>query len=411
MSRAFADLHCHSRGSFDSLVRASGHGQGGHRRGLTHLAITDHDRIDVALEARELAPAELTVIVGEEVKTLEGDLICLFLERAIPPGLSGRSSRSRAARDQGALGRDPASVRLAAWVPAARRGAWQSLVPHDRLGRDAQRSAGRSWQRGCPGVRARAWPAGDLGLGRAFGDGGRGRLHRVRWQPVDARPACSRRLPSAEIIPGRASYLVRLWTPVAKGVNHVRGNRRVAAGPPADRRGPTGPPIVSEPGGQDHRPVVDEAVRSGRVRCDGGHTHHSTPRSRITTPIRSSKRSRTSRPRSRRSRSASGCASRGRSCRSSSRSGSSPSSCTSTASGWPQVPQLILQANPALVLSPSSSSTSASRCAATAGSGSCARRGSSSACATRSRSCTSRGSSIASCRPSSATSIAPTCSR
>ena len=55
-------------------------------RGLTHLAITDHDRIDVALAAREDAPEGLTVIVGEEVKTLEGDLICLFLERAIAPG-------------------------------------------------------------------------------------------------------------------------------------------------------------------------------------------------------------------------------------------------------------------------------------------------------------------------------------
>ena len=32
------------------------------RAGLTHLAITDHDRIDGALEARELAPAGLTVI-------------------------------------------------------------------------------------------------------------------------------------------------------------------------------------------------------------------------------------------------------------------------------------------------------------------------------------------------------------
>jgi hypothetical protein len=41
-------------------------------------------------------------------------------------------------------------------------------------------------------------------------------------------------LPSAEIIPGRASYLVRLWTPLAKGVNHVRGNRRIAAGTAGD---------------------------------------------------------------------------------------------------------------------------------------------------------------------------------
>jgi len=34
-------------------------------------------------------------------------------------------------------------------------------------------------------------------------------------------------LPSAEIIPGRATFFVRLWTPVAKGVNRLRGNGRV----------------------------------------------------------------------------------------------------------------------------------------------------------------------------------------
>jgi hypothetical protein len=39
-------------------------------------------------------------------------------------------------------------------------------------------------------------------------------------------------LPSSEIVPGRASYLVRLWTPVAKGVQRLRGNRRARAGNP-----------------------------------------------------------------------------------------------------------------------------------------------------------------------------------
>jgi predicted metal-dependent phosphoesterase TrpH len=36
-------------------------------------------------------------------------------------------------------------------------------------------------------------------------------------------------LGSAEIIPGRATFFVRLWTPVAKGVNRIRGNGRVRA--------------------------------------------------------------------------------------------------------------------------------------------------------------------------------------
>ncbi|MFP5342829.1 MAG: PHP-associated domain-containing protein, partial [Candidatus Limnocylindria bacterium] len=34
-------------------------------------------------------------------------------------------------------------------------------------------------------------------------------------------------LPSAELVAGRASYAVRLWTPVAKGVQRLRGKGRV----------------------------------------------------------------------------------------------------------------------------------------------------------------------------------------
>jgi hypothetical protein len=53
--------------------------------GLDRIAVTDHDQIRGALEARDLDPER--VIVGEEVRTGEGlDLIGLFLERHIPPG-------------------------------------------------------------------------------------------------------------------------------------------------------------------------------------------------------------------------------------------------------------------------------------------------------------------------------------
>ena len=44
-------------------------------------------------------------------------------------------------------------------------------------------------------------------------------------------------LAGLEVVPGRASYFVRLWTPVAKGVNRVRGNGRVRPGS-ADGRTP-----------------------------------------------------------------------------------------------------------------------------------------------------------------------------
>src|SRR3989337_2119764 len=56
-------------------------------RALNHLAITDHGRIEGALAARDAAPEGLTVIVGEEIRSREGDLVALFVERPVPVGL------------------------------------------------------------------------------------------------------------------------------------------------------------------------------------------------------------------------------------------------------------------------------------------------------------------------------------
>ena len=101
---AFVDLHvsCHIGGA-STACRRPGRREGGGDRGLD--AHRDHgsrpDRCG-ARGSRELAPAGLTVIVGEEVKTRDGDLICVFLERAIPPGLSAVETIA-AAREQGGL--------------------------------------------------------------------------------------------------------------------------------------------------------------------------------------------------------------------------------------------------------------------------------------------------------------------
>lgn len=57
--------------------------------GLDVVAITDHNSVEGGLEARELADRfGLRVIVGEEVKTSEGEVIGLFLQRTIPGGMS-----------------------------------------------------------------------------------------------------------------------------------------------------------------------------------------------------------------------------------------------------------------------------------------------------------------------------------
>jgi len=96
------DLHCHTNGSFDSIADPLAVVRRAAERGLTHLAITDHDTIEIALRARDVAPPGLTVIVGSEVSTRDGDLIFVFLQRALPRGLSAIEA-IEAGREQGAL--------------------------------------------------------------------------------------------------------------------------------------------------------------------------------------------------------------------------------------------------------------------------------------------------------------------
>ena len=111
--RAFVDLHCHTSASFDSLASPRSVVRAAASRGLTHLAITDHDRIEGALKAREIAAAEgwpLTILIGQEIKTRDGDLIGVFLERPIRSGL-GAFGDDRRGPGAGRPRRDPASIR------------------------------------------------------------------------------------------------------------------------------------------------------------------------------------------------------------------------------------------------------------------------------------------------------------
>jgi predicted metal-dependent phosphoesterase TrpH len=102
--RALTDLHCHTSASFDSLSKPADVARVAGARGLTHLAITDHDRLDGALAARDAAPAGLTIIIGQEVRTTTGDLIALFVEQPIPPGLAPAEAAQRIREQGGAVG-------------------------------------------------------------------------------------------------------------------------------------------------------------------------------------------------------------------------------------------------------------------------------------------------------------------
>jgi predicted metal-dependent phosphoesterase TrpH len=96
------DLHCHSSASYDGRVDPVRLVELARDRGLTHVAITDHETIDGALAAQKAAIEGITVIVGEEVRTTEGDLILLHVKEPVPRGLSPEET-AMLARAQGCL--------------------------------------------------------------------------------------------------------------------------------------------------------------------------------------------------------------------------------------------------------------------------------------------------------------------
>jgi predicted metal-dependent phosphoesterase TrpH len=223
--RAFIDLHCHTSASFDSVADPAAVARTAVSRGLTHLAITDHDRIDGALSARAAAPPELTIIVGEEVKTTDGDLIAVFLREVVPPGLSAVETIA-AIREQGGLVGVPHPFdRLRGF--GRRSGAQLESIAHlvdwveaynaRVIGGSANEKAALfAREHNLPGV-----GASDSHTVLEVG---------VTYNIVDGDPGTPEALLAAlvgvDFVPGRASFYVRAWTPLAKMIQSIRGNGR-----------------------------------------------------------------------------------------------------------------------------------------------------------------------------------------
>jgi predicted metal-dependent phosphoesterase TrpH len=78
------DLHMHSRWSPDSATSLDALVARARELGLARIALTDHNTAEGALALARREP-ELA-IVGEEVKTTEGEIIGLFITRSLPAG-------------------------------------------------------------------------------------------------------------------------------------------------------------------------------------------------------------------------------------------------------------------------------------------------------------------------------------
>ena len=197
-------------------------------RGLTHLAITDHDRIDAALAARDAAPEGLTVIVGQEVKTLTGDLIALYVEQPIPAGLPSVEAASRIRESGGLVGLAHPFDRFRAG--AGRRG-WENELEHLTplldyveawnarlfMGNGNAQAAEFAVAQGLPGAAVSdAHTVLEVGVAYTILDG-----------PIRDASGLRAALPGARLVTAKGSRAVRVAMPVAKLIQRLRGNRRV----------------------------------------------------------------------------------------------------------------------------------------------------------------------------------------
>ena len=202
-------------------------------RGLTHLAVTDHDRIDGALEARAAAATDapqLTVLIGQEIRTTAGDMIGLVLEERIQPGLAPAAAvaavRAQGGligiahpfdRFRGSLGREdagaPAIEAIAGqvdWIET-----WNARL---MFGDGNARAAELARRVDVPGVAVSdAHTTFEVGIASTV----------LRGDPSTPEGLRSALAGRRELVTGRASAYVRLLGPAAKLVQRARGRGRV----------------------------------------------------------------------------------------------------------------------------------------------------------------------------------------
>jgi predicted metal-dependent phosphoesterase TrpH len=84
------DLHVHTSASFDSKIEPEQLAGRTRQLGLDPIFITDHDTTLAAMRLQ--VASRRRVVVGEEITTTDGELMGLFLQRRIPPGLTARQT-------------------------------------------------------------------------------------------------------------------------------------------------------------------------------------------------------------------------------------------------------------------------------------------------------------------------------
>lgn len=102
------DMHTHTEFSPDSRTKLDRYARAAITSGLDAVCVTDHNTIAGALRLRELQQewaadsdpdisclARIRVVVGEEIFSLDGEIVGLFLKEAVPPHLPAAETMDR----------------------------------------------------------------------------------------------------------------------------------------------------------------------------------------------------------------------------------------------------------------------------------------------------------------------------
>jgi len=164
---AFADFHVHTRYSRDSLLSEDGFIRRAIERGLTHVAITNHNNVEGAVAVRDRVAAQglsdrLHVILGEEVSSADGEIVGIYLDHTIPAGLSADETADEIHAQGGLVSvphpydpfrrshlREPALVRL---LESGKVDAIEVFNSRVTFGRHNERAAALAARFGVPGI-------------------------------------------------------------------------------------------------------------------------------------------------------------------------------------------------------------------------------------------------------------------
>ena len=95
-----ADLHAHTHFSRDAVTSVETFARRYERAGIDCVAVSDHNNVDGAQHVREIA--SFRVIISEEIKSSEGEIIGFFLHETVRKGLSPEDT-VRAIKEQGGI--------------------------------------------------------------------------------------------------------------------------------------------------------------------------------------------------------------------------------------------------------------------------------------------------------------------